>query len=100
VKPRTKRSLNERYATRFYDTAVWHATSKRVLERDNFVCQIRLPGCTHRATVADHIVEREDGGADLELTNLQAACRRCNVAKRNTALAARAKRANVRARQW
>lgn len=40
-------------------------------------CALALPGCTGKATVADHIVAAEDGGA-YTLDNLQPACHHCN----------------------
>jgi 5-methylcytosine-specific restriction endonuclease McrA len=73
---------------------------KVVLARDRFVCQIRLPACRGRADTVDHVVELEDGGSAYALSNLQAACRSCNTAKRNRSLAVRAKRGRVRRRKW
>lgn len=64
---------------------------RKVLERDGFECQIRLPGCGGRASHADHIVELQDGGAPFDLANLQAACGSCNVAKRNRRVAEKAR---------
>ncbi len=55
----------------------WKRLRQAVLERDGFVCQLRLPGCTGLATQADHIV----AGDDHSLANLQAACAHCNAAK-------------------
>lgn len=52
---------------------------RAVLERDGYVCQIRIPGvCTYRASEADHIVDRAVAGDGLG--NLQAACKPCNGA--------------------
>lgn len=50
-----------------------------VFQRDGGVCQLQLPGCTVRATVADHIRPREIAGDGLD--NLQAACWFCNGSK-------------------
>jgi 5-methylcytosine-specific restriction endonuclease McrA len=66
----------------FYHTKVWQQLRKRVMIRDLYVCQIKLPGCTVLASVADHIVPREQGGTDLE-DNLRAACARCHNARHN-----------------
>ncbi len=79
-----------------YDTAAWRSLRLRCLERDGYICQIRLPGCRVKATAVDHIIELEDGGAPYLLENVQAACVPCNTAKRNRRLARRAKR-SVRA---
>ena len=51
-----------------------------VLERDRHECQLEYPGCTGRATTADHVRPRRDGGGD-ELENLRASCRHCNEAR-------------------
>ncbi len=64
-----------------YNTQAWHAVSALVLRRDGYRCQIRGPGCTGRATTADHVIELQDGAPMYDMGNLQAACRRCNSAK-------------------
>jgi HNH endonuclease len=71
-----------------------------VLARDGFACQIRLPACRRRPDTVDHVVELDEGGALYALSNLQAACRSCNTAKRNRSLSQRAKRARVQRRNW
>ncbi len=53
-----------------------------VLMRDRYTCQLRLPGCTTRATTVDHVVPRSEGGKSL-MSNLVAACGSCNRAKSN-----------------
>lgn len=58
----------------------WRKRRQIILQRDGFRCQLRLPGCTGKATTVDHIKPKADGGGD-EATNLVAACARCNVAK-------------------
>jgi 5-methylcytosine-specific restriction protein A len=75
-----------------YRHRAWKPLARKVLERDGYVCQIRLPGCTGRATAADHVVEWRDGGAKYDMANLQAACAACNTAKRNRRQAVRARR--------
>lgn len=66
-----------------YGTPAWKFLRSACLRRDGFRCQIQLPGCKGRAAQADHIVELGEGGAPFDLSNLQAACSHCNVAKRN-----------------
>jgi 5-methylcytosine-specific restriction protein A len=66
-----------------YRTRSWKIARVAVLLRDDHRCKVQLPGCKGRANSADHIVELEEGGAPLALSNLQAACMSCNVAKRN-----------------
>jgi len=83
-----------------YRTAAWRSVQGRVLDRDGRRCRIGLPGCSGEASAVDHIVELADGGEPYAMANLQAACRSCNTSKRNSALAARARRAGVRLRAW
>lgn len=61
-------------------------TTKRindVLARDKGLCVLRLPGCTLRATLADHRANRGSGGSKVldAIENLIAACVLCNGAK-------------------
>ena len=55
-------------------------TRKRVLVRDNYTCQLVLPGCQGTATTVDHIHPKAWGGTAHE-SNLQAACKPCNQSK-------------------
>ena len=61
----------------------WRNLRRLILARDRGVCQLRLDGCTHRATQVDHVVSLLRHGSSRDPLNLQAACRSCNVAKRN-----------------
>lgn len=61
----------------------WRRIRKRILERDRWICQLRLPGCTTHADAVDHIVEPSKGGAWHDERNLQAACKPCNTRKSN-----------------
>lgn len=83
-----------------YRTAEWRSVSRRVLLRDGYRCQIKLPGCRGHANSVDHILALDDGGAPYDLKNLQAACRPCNTSKANTAMAQRAERSRIMRRQW
>ena len=55
----------------------WETRRRRVLERDGYQCQLRLPGCTHLATECDHVT----AGDDHRLSNLQGACHSCHARK-------------------
>jgi 5-methylcytosine-specific restriction endonuclease McrA len=59
-----------------------------VIERDGGLCVWRLPGCTIKATTADHKVPVADGGPDDE-SNLVASCDACNETRRRELVAAR-----------
>jgi len=66
-----------------YRHRAWPNVRKRVLERDQYRCQVRGPRCTERATEVDHIVPFSQGGAKYDPANLQAACKPCNSWKRH-----------------
>jgi 5-methylcytosine-specific restriction enzyme A len=84
-----------------YKKRAWRAIRLAALRRAGWKCQIRLNGCTERATQGDHIVELEDGGEPFSLSNTQAACRACNVAKGNKARDARLRRTLPKpSREW
>jgi hypothetical protein len=57
----------------YYQSAPWRKLRKQVLERDNWTCTY----CGNEANTADHVIPRRYGGVD-DLTNLVAACQRCN----------------------
>jgi 5-methylcytosine-specific restriction endonuclease McrA len=75
-----------------YADAAWRAVRQRILRRDGYVCQIKGDKCRGRATHVDHVVNVLDGGARLDPANLRAACASCNIGKRNSEVAARARR--------
>jgi 5-methylcytosine-specific restriction endonuclease McrA len=60
---------------------------REVIRRDGSRCRLRLPGCTIRATTADHVIPRAHGGRTV-LSNLIAACKHCNSVKGARALEA------------
>ena len=62
-------------------TAAHKAWAMAVLKRDNFICQIKLRGCTTKATQADHILNVKRGGAEHDINNGQAACTTCHKQK-------------------
>jgi len=58
----------------------WARLRTQVLLRDGYSCKLRLSACTQWASHVDHIIPVSSGGTD-ELSNLQAACRNCNLLK-------------------
>jgi 5-methylcytosine-specific restriction enzyme A len=60
----------------------WKQTRQRIIQRDNAICQLQLPGCTTTATSADHITPISRGGTEDD-TNLTACCWHCNQKKGN-----------------
>ena len=71
-----------------------------VLRRDRFVCRLRLPGCTGRATEADHVVPVAEGGACYDPANGQGACASCHAVKTAAEAArGRSRRSRLRPRR-
>jgi 5-methylcytosine-specific restriction endonuclease McrA len=58
-------------------TAAWRRTRAAVLARDQHRCQLRLAGCTTRATEVHHRGARALSGDDP--AGLMAVCRHCNL---------------------
>lgn len=56
----------------------YQALRLAILDRDHWTCQIKGPTCAHFATTVDHIIARHDGGDFWDVTNLRAACKKCN----------------------
>lgn len=78
IKPRiavadlTRAKLPPKQADSFYSSDEWRMLRITCLQRDGFRCAVA--GCDERATFADHITRRRDGGGD-ELSNLRSLCR-------------------------
>lgn len=58
-------------------TRAWRRTRARVLARDGYQCQLKLDGCTSKATHVHHTVGREVSGDNI--AHLVAACEHCNL---------------------
>jgi 5-methylcytosine-specific restriction endonuclease McrA len=59
-------------------TRAWRKIRERILKRDSYRCQLKLPGCTFKATAVHHIYGRQITGDNPQY--LQAACQSCNSA--------------------
>ena len=63
-------------------TTAWRKLRAFVLARDNYLCQLRLPGCTVAAPLrgghVHHLLGRDRTGDDPEF--MVAACAHCNLA--------------------
>jgi len=66
---------------RFYDGEPWRAVRARKLAQDRFCEECRKGGTLVLATHVDHIVEIKDGGAKLDMENLQSLCHSCHSRK-------------------
>lgn len=58
----------------------WKQLRAKVMQRDNWTCQLRGPHCAVIATDCDHIVNVANGGSD-DMSNLCAACKPCHNTK-------------------
>lgn len=58
----------------------WEATRRRILERDNYRCQLGYDGCTIYATEVDHLIPMANR-VDHSDENLQAVCKHCHNQK-------------------
>jgi hypothetical protein len=70
-----------------YQTNRWHQLARRVVKEEP-ICWLRLPGCTIRATTADHIIPvsiRPD--LALVRSNCRGACHSCNSLRRDVPIA-------------
>ena len=71
-----KRSPDERRRdNRTYGTA-WRKARRAQLERDRYQCQVRLDGCTRRATEVDHIIGAD---RDPQHRQLRSVCHACHL---------------------
>ena len=85
IKPRvaaadlTRAKLPPKTADTFYSTTEWKCLREACLRRDGFMC-VGIGGkpCGSRASFADHIVRRRDGGKD-DLANLRSLCAHCDA---------------------
>ena len=57
-----------------YAGVEWQAVRRMVLARDGYVCQLRRPKCTFKATQVDHVISVTNGGPRLDPANLVATC--------------------------
>jgi 5-methylcytosine-specific restriction endonuclease McrA len=64
------------------DPELWTPAYRRlrlsILDRDNWTCRVRGPKCKGWADTVDHIIERRDGGAVYDPSNMRASCAWCN----------------------
>lgn len=65
----------------FYDSTQWRKLRKIKIARDPFCEECRNHGLFASATHVDHKVEIRDGGASLDMDNLQSLCHSCHSRK-------------------
>lgn len=65
----------------FYESRAWRILRRQKL-RQMPLCEIcYMAGRIHKATIVDHITEIKDGGAALDIENLQSVCHACHNKK-------------------
>lgn len=66
---------------RFYELQVWKKVRRLQLADEPLCEQCRREGRWTRATIADHVKPIAQGGALLDLANLQSLCQQCHSRK-------------------
>lgn len=83
VAPRA--SPPQKVADPFYLSTEWREFARAVKTARGFVCE--NPDCRRdcrhapRGLIADHVVERKDGGADFDVMNVMLLCIACHNSK-------------------
>lgn len=67
--------------TKFYQSTAWRKLRKVKLEQDPLCEECLKKGIHTPAKVADHIVSINQGGASLDIANLQSLCNTCHNKK-------------------
>mgnify|MGYP002624676689 CR=1 FL=1 len=82
----------------FYHTPAWRKARKLALQRDHYLCQLRIsPRCSRVATEVHHILELEDHPEKaLDLNNLTSCCWWCHEETKRRGAARSARQAGVR----
>ena len=64
----------------FYHSGPWRRIRKLRLQRDHYLCQLRIsPECTRRATTVHHVLPLEDyPELALDIDNLTSCCFACH----------------------
>lgn len=81
-------ALAPKLADRFYQSPEWRDLVRSIKQMRGAFCE--RCGSTNRI-IADHIVERKDGGADLDPSNIELLCSPCHNRKTAQARARRAR---------
>lgn len=67
--------------SKFYNSRTWRKLRRSFLDENPLCVTCEANGEVTPATVADHIVPINKGGAELDVSNLQPMCARCHNAK-------------------
>jgi len=66
---------------KFYSSKQWRNLRKQKLNYCPFCEECMQRGIIVKANTVDHIIPKKQGGASLELSNLQSLCRECHSRK-------------------
>lgn len=64
----------------------WRTFRAAILERDRWLCTLRLSCCTTVATQVHHIHPLSRGGSKYDPSNVTASCRACNLQQGDRAI--------------
>ncbi len=86
-KPQAEREYN-RYgrdgdSKSFYNSKAWRRIANAQLKREPLCAECLKEGRVTPAEIADHIQPIREGGARLDMENLQSLCRACHNRKHN-----------------
>lgn len=73
--------INANANTEFYNSRAWRKLSKQQKELHPLCCMCEREGFTTPAEIADHIIPINQGGASLDINNLQSLCKKHHNAK-------------------
>lgn len=73
----TKTAADRQRDAQTYDNPEYRRNRQLAMKRDQWRCQLRLPGCITAARECDHIIQPDQGGGH-SLANLRAVCRPCH----------------------
>jgi 5-methylcytosine-specific restriction protein A len=69
----------------FYESNAWREFAREIKRQRGYRCEAVECGrdCSHaaRGLIADHVVERRDGGADFDPLNVMLLCTACHNSK-------------------
>ncbi len=80
-KYRQHNQSRDRSKTKFYGTKAWKQARRAQLAKEPLCIECKKNGILTNANEVDHIVSREQGGADLDGNNLQSLCKPCHSRK-------------------
>jgi 5-methylcytosine-specific restriction enzyme A len=93
AEPAPRLKLPAKLADPFYESTAWRSLALAIKDQRGWQCEAcgRDGRKTPRLMIADHIIERKDGGADLDPLNIRVLCAGCHNAKTAKARAERAR---------